>query len=388
MQLDFHYYATYCAAFLAGCSHEDSLSIARSAQFVDCCSESFLQGVGGPVSAATTMLQLEMFDANTDPMGLANITRIWASFHFLPGDLYAERKKCSRLYRNKYRLICNPNGALVKDTVELARGRGTVAAGVAMHVLADTWAHRYFAGTPSLAINNTNDHFYELIPSGDGYEERQVRFIHNPGAPDDLEKGIYVNTLYQPNENTVMNLGHGRAGHLPDYSFMRYKYLPAWGGYREILKDNPSDYWNAFCQMVYAIGSLKDPDGHFETDRYAEDEVRPYRDRIRQILVRRQPDSCADWKALGEELSGCRIPDFDVEIYKKEYMEAEKELRDETALGQFIIAALAQKSMVTNRIFSSGSLLAGFSVELKGKKIPGIQDFRKLLEIRRKNHDR
>ena len=129
-------------------------------------------------------------------------------------------------------------------------------------------------------------------------------------------------------------------------------------------------------------------DGHFETDRYAEDEVRPYRDRIRQILVRRQPDSCADWKALGEELSGCRIPDFDVEIYKKEYMEAEKELRDETALGQFIIAALAQKSMVTNRIFSSGSLLAGFSVELKGKRIPGIQDFRKLLEIRRKNHDR
>ena len=36
MQLDFHYYATYCAAFLAGCSHEDSLSIARSAQFDPC----------------------------------------------------------------------------------------------------------------------------------------------------------------------------------------------------------------------------------------------------------------------------------------------------------------------------------------------------------------
>ena len=60
MQLDFHYYATYCAAYLAGCSHEDSLALAYSAQFVDCCSESFLSGVGGPKSAATTMLQLDL----------------------------------------------------------------------------------------------------------------------------------------------------------------------------------------------------------------------------------------------------------------------------------------------------------------------------------------
>lgn len=39
MQLDFHYYATYCAAFLAGYSHEESLSICTAAQFVDCCTK-------------------------------------------------------------------------------------------------------------------------------------------------------------------------------------------------------------------------------------------------------------------------------------------------------------------------------------------------------------
>ena len=42
MQLDFHYYATYCAAFLAGYTHEESLVICYSAQLVDCCSRSFL----------------------------------------------------------------------------------------------------------------------------------------------------------------------------------------------------------------------------------------------------------------------------------------------------------------------------------------------------------
>ena len=38
MQLDFHYYATYCAAFLAGYPTEESEEIAYFAQFVDCCS--------------------------------------------------------------------------------------------------------------------------------------------------------------------------------------------------------------------------------------------------------------------------------------------------------------------------------------------------------------
>ena len=54
MQKDFHYYATYCAAFLAGYSHEDALKIAYSAQLVDCCSRTLLSKLRAPLSAATT----------------------------------------------------------------------------------------------------------------------------------------------------------------------------------------------------------------------------------------------------------------------------------------------------------------------------------------------
>ena len=253
MQLDFHYYGTYCAAILAGWSHENSLNICYSAQFVDCCSKALLAKIRGPVSAATTQLQVELMDQHTDLPGMQDMTRIWVSFHFLPYDLYAEvRKWAPAPYRNKYRLICGPNGQLVKDTVELAKGESLQAAGVAMHVLADTWAHRYFAGTPSLVINNTNYHFYELVGDHGNGTWRQVRFRHGPSSSDDLEQGIYVATVFRSRENSIMNLGHGRAGHLPDYSFMRYKYLPAWGNYAEVLKDNPSDYYNAFCQMIFA----------------------------------------------------------------------------------------------------------------------------------------
>ena len=378
MQKDFHYYATYCAAYLAGYSHEESLAIGYSAQFVDCCSRSLLAKLNGPRSAATTQLQLEMMDAKADPVGLQNITRIWASFHFLPGDLYAEKKRVSQAYRNKYRLICRPNGTLVKDTVKLAKGKSLPAVGIAMHVLADTWAHQNFAGTPSLVINNTNFHFYELLPDE---QRRKIEFRHNPAAEDDLEKSIYTNSLYQSQENSIMNLGHGRAGHLPDYSFVRYAYLPAWADYEEIIKDNPSDYYHAFCQMIAAMKYLRDAKPDFETGQYDLDAVRPWEKDIREILWKRQLDACADWKAFGEKLSGREIPEFDLTQYQGEYLAAAKDARDSTFLGQFFLAAMAQKSMVTHQIFASKNLLAGFSVDYLEKGFRGIGDFKKLVEF-------
>ena len=188
MNKDFHCYATYCAAILAGYSHEESAVIGYSSQMVDLCTRTMLSKLHAPQSAATTQLQLELMDARTDIIGLQDITRIWASFHFLPGDLYAQPKqKCSKKYLNKYRLICNPNSELIEKTVSLAKGKSEQAAGIAMHVLADTWAHRYFAGTPSLVINNINYHCFELVQSENGEVERKVNFRHNPSAPDDPE---------------------------------------------------------------------------------------------------------------------------------------------------------------------------------------------------------
>ena len=388
MQKDFHYYATYAAAILAGYTHEESLTICYSDQLTDLCSKSFLSKLGGPLSAATTQLAMEMADARTDLVGRQDITRIWASFHFLPYDLNVARKGCSKLYLHKYSLICNPNSDLVTETVTLGKS-SLQATGIAMHVLADTWAHRYFAGTPSLVINNTDSYFFELLPEGEGFREKRITFRHNPTAPDDLEKGVYTNSLFQASENAIMNLGHGRAGHLPDYSFIRYKYLPAWGDYEEVIKDNPRDYYMAFCQMIEAMKALRGSAPAFEKDRYDFEAAAPYEEEIRAILEKRQPDTCENWKAFGEKLSGQTVPDFDLQQYQKEYLDAAPEEKNGTFLGKYFLAALAQKSMVTNRIFRSGSLLAGFSVELGSKGFKGIRDFRALMEEARKgdSHD-
>lgn len=381
MQKDFHYYATYAAAYLAGYSHEESMAICYSAQFVDECSRIYLKGIKAPLSAATTQLQAELADARTDLLGLQEITRIWASFHFLPRDLYRNPKvRCSHAYRRKYRLICGPNGELAADTVKLAKGKSLEAAGIAMHVIADTWAHQYFAGTPSLVINNVNEYFYEIICKDGMTEEHRIKFNHNPATADDLEKFDYTNSIYQSSENSVMNLGHGRAGHFPDYSFARYRYMPAWADYNEVVKDNPDDYTLAFAQMIYALKYLRGDTEDFEVDKYDMEAFEPYRDEIRAILCKRQIDACADWKAFGEKLSGCVIDDFDVNRYRDEYLSANEEDKNDTVLGRFILAAMSQKSMVTNRIYKSGNRTAGYSIDFDNKRLRGIKDYARLVQ--------
>lgn len=370
MQLDFHYYATYCAAYIAGYTHEECLDICYSAQMPDCCSSTFLSKIGAPITAATVQSQIELINCRTDIIGLQDITRIWSSFHFLPKDLYAQ-KKASKLYLDKYRLICGPDGELSEETVNLAKGRSLQAVGLAMHVIADTWAHKYFAGTPSFVINNTNYHFYEMP------DDILISFRHSTSSPDDLENHLYSNSVYHPSENSIMNLGHGRAGHLPDYSFMKYRYLPAWADYEEITKDNSADYYDAFCQILYALKFYRDIYPSYIRGSFDREAAEPYKDRIMEIITKRQLDASADWRQFGESLSGCEIPDFDPMRYCIEYTEAPKDDKADTFLGRFIGAAIAQKSMVTNRIFHSGSLIAGFSIDITDP-VKGLEELKKL----------
>ncbi len=344
-----------------------------------------LSSIGGPHAAATTQLQLELADARTDIIGLQDMTRIWASFHFLPKDLFRSRGgHCGKTYMDKYRLIAGPNSELLVDTVRQAKRNSLQAVGIAMHVLADTWAHRFFAGTPSLVINSTNDYFYELVEEDGEIKEYPVHFIHSPSKPDDLETHTYTNSLAQNKENSIMNLGHGRAGHLPDYSFIRYRYMPSWGDYKEIVKDNPHDYICAFTQMIYAMKYIRGLHKYFQLKRYDKEAIAPYEDEIKAIITKRQLDSSADWKAFGEKLSGKEIPDFDLEKYKDEYKNAADEAaKDISFLGQFFIAAMAQKSMITTKIFRSGNLIAGYSIEYNGDASIGIKDYAALIRNRK-----
>ena len=131
--------------------------------------------------------------------------------------------------------------------------------------------------------------------------------------------------------------------------------------------------------MVYAMKFLRGAYDSFETDTYDTEVDENIQKEVERIINTRQLNSDNDWKALGEKLSGCEIEPFDVEKYQWEYAEADKNSKDDTFLGKFILAALAQKSMVTNKIYSSGSRLAGYSIDYGDKGFKGIRAFKSLV---------
>lgn len=365
MNADFHYFATYCASLIAGYSNKEAEKIAYSSCFVDFCTRTLLKKCGAPTSATTTQSLFELAEFKTDIFGLREITRIWSSFHFLPGDLYAPIKKGGRNYKSKYRLICKPNGKLLIDTVNLAKDSSLEAIGIAMHVLSDTWAHQNFAGTPSLVINDTNAHIYEIFNG----KEYQINLSPNPKRPEDINEHKYQNSMYMPTENSVMNIGHGRIGHIADLSFIKYKYMPAWDNYNEVIKDNPSDFTQAFCQMVYALKCLRNND-EFKLNKY--DSIAKYKKRVEKIINKRQLTSEKDWKEFACELAGTNIKDFDSQKYVNEYINAKD--KNKTDFNSFISHAVKQKKMVTSKIVESKNKLAGYSIDKKKNPLKKLEN--------------
>ncbi|MCF0145432.1 MAG: hypothetical protein HUJ73_02475 [Eubacterium sp.] len=371
MQVDFHYYATYCAALIAGYSHEEAQDIGYAAQHVDDFTRNYIRSMGGPEAAATTQSQSELMRFPTNASGRHDMTQLWTAFHFLPRDLYAE---CPRgrnnIYMHKYRLICGPNGELLKDTMKLAKDKDLQSVGVAMHVLADTWAHRYFAGTASLVINNCDGRIYEIVDEK-GTREK-VHFNYNPFSRDNAITKKYGKSIYSTSEHSTMNFGHGRIGHLPDFSFMRYEYYPAWNLGNPMVKDNPSEYYKAFSQMVYGLKYLRGDIPEFQTDTYADEEILPWDAEIREAIGRRQTLASKDWKAIGEKMSGKSLEDYDIYRYRKEFIDAAH--KRETFLGKFIVSVRAQKKMIAEKIRESGNPHVGkkdvlFKTDIHSEKI-------------------
>ena len=60
------------------------------------------------------------------------------------------------------------------------------------------------------------------------------------------------------------------------------------------------------------------------------------------------------------------------------------DMRDRSFLGKFIVAAMAQKSMITNKIYSSGNILAGVSIDYDKHGFRGIRDYMKLVKESRR----
>ena len=120
---------------------------------------------------------------------------IWIPFHFLPGcegDSLSEK------------LICKKNSELANEMIEdvfLSQNENRLyRLGVALHVYADTWAHREFIGLTD--------------------SENEVTGLNVLEPTVSLETRIVDGVLAEAAENRL--LGHARAIHWPDRPYVKW----------------------------------------------------------------------------------------------------------------------------------------------------------------------
>lgn len=265
MNKDFHYEGTYCAAIEAGFEEKEAQIIAKAAQAVDECTETFLREKGvfdaGVITMETSVLDVFKELEKKDIERLREIRKVWMPFHFLPGNLdgeveytgeksYKDKKFFTERDEEDFRCLCLHNSETVfqmlqetrkeyenfatmgEEENEDEREKMLYLIGIRMHVLADTWAHEFFTGTPSWWINNATD-FHKIKPDTS---------LNEIGTPN----GVSMYSIYY--------LGHGRAGHYPDYGFLTYTYQPQWKRKGErISKGNTVNFELAYAQMVDAM---------------------------------------------------------------------------------------------------------------------------------------
>jgi len=330
MNSDFHYYGTFVAACLAGYKQNEAKIIAYSAQFVDDCNSAILRNLKNTnTKPIPTVHSLgELFDygrrigmgENCD----SELRNVWMAFHFLPGNfgfiknVYQGVETSNKKYgiRNwqydksqeeLFQAMCEPNSETVKAMIHATRSDDLHMIGVRMHVLADTWAHQYYVGTPSWFINGRHNEVTPIDEQG----RLGASFKYSlTQRTDNLSDGIFSGTSESDNSTAISYLGHGQIGSVPDYACLHYNLRPQWNGDYVVEKNNTEDHFQAFKQMVYALTCFKNNNpSSFELFKYAD--LGTKAETIKGILKTWNTDQTKSWKKYLESLTGIK----EIEIY-------------------------------------------------------------------------
>ena len=208
MQIDFHYYAIYQLAKLAGFSSDDSNTIAYASQYVDDSTES------EPIepfpdqhfdTVRTAHYNLGAFDWDVQK-------KIYMPFHFLPTTIRwlspANFSYCTELAQeDNDSLLAN---MLLNDAIKETNKRfKLIRIGIAIHTIADTFAHFGFSGRHH-DENNVGKIWH--AKSGGGWE---LQYFES-----------YIADMFVP------RIGHVEASSYPDYPYLKWRYTNGNGSMR------------------------------------------------------------------------------------------------------------------------------------------------------------
>ena len=218
MQIDMHYYGTYCLARAAGIERRDCQVIASAAQFVDdnAHGDAVKLQCGTKIRVEATAHHPMDWRNLGVPTGREHQEGIWIPFHFLPGNEGEEYEE---------RLLCRQNSKLARKMVDhhlewQNRKAYRMLVGIAAHVYADTFAHYGFSGIPS--------HWNEVKLKTLEVENKEVLgeslLDYVTGKLGKLVKEAEDRVKAQIAETASWGLGHGGAATYPDRPYMVWSF--------------------------------------------------------------------------------------------------------------------------------------------------------------------
>jgi len=247
MQIDFHHAVTYVTARAAGFDHNEADKIAYCAQYVD-----------DAVQTGTIRFQnLALYDRKCSAHKMADYRnlkalanhRVWLPFHFLPGNSGCEAgENPNQPFTEK--VICQKDSPIARDMIAACiRDRdkpfGLHRLGITMHVYADTWAHRGFAG-----INNEINDISKLTDETDSGLD--------PGNMLSRFFGKLFDKTASKIVGDALPLGHGAALCFPDLPYLEWSYTEPGG--QKIIRSNTDDFMEAADRLCRAMQRYRSGD--------------------------------------------------------------------------------------------------------------------------------
>lgn len=228
MDKEIHYYGIGFLARAAGFTGQQALTIAYASQYVDNSTEGEPIRVGDmffdPVR--TAHFGLKAFD-------WAIQKRIYIPFHFIPARPFDPSA-------NRYSFVTERNSHFANMIFREACRKTSdesfrlIRIGIALHTLADSWAHQGFSGREDLINDVESIHFFR----NDSWKQL---FLEN----------IYLDILPQ--------VGHAQAGYYPDTPFLHWKYTRA-ATNQEVERDNLEEFLHAVETIHRLLVAVKKPE--------------------------------------------------------------------------------------------------------------------------------
>ncbi len=232
MQLDFHYYAVYHLAELAGLSDEEAGVVAYASQYVDDATES--EPVEPYPDQAFDTVRTAHY--NLGAFGWNVQKKIYMPFHFLPSQIrWADPPQFSYVTRPALLKGTDLPAKLTDAALSEADPQTRlIRMGIALHTIADTFSHFGFSGRHN--------------------GENNVRRIWHAGEDDTWDFKFFQSYA----DVFIPKIGHVEAFDYPDLPHLKWRYRNHQNKYK--IRDNTVYCLKAARWIYKALVKMNDPE--------------------------------------------------------------------------------------------------------------------------------